>query len=143
MNIYFWNPSCIRRNNRGKVLYKKDIAQKLGFSEQAIYQWFKLYDKKGIEGYLQVNFKGNAIKKISDELSKAIFKELNNPRTTITSYVELFALLKDQYQFDLPYTTLYDHCRIKFKSVLKTSRKSHHKKDEEAVEAFKKLQKQT
>lgn len=127
----------------GKVQYKKDIALKLGYSQQAIITWIKLYQEKGLEGYLEVNFKGNAIKKISNELSNAIFKELNNPRTTITSYVELFAMLKEEYQVDFPYTTLYDHCRIKYKSVLKTSRKSHHKKSEQAVEAFKKLQKQT
>lgn len=127
----------------GKYVYQRELSNKLGYCERTINRWLNLYKKEGYSSYLQVNFKGNAIKKISTELSAAIFKELNNPKTTITSYVELFALLKERYKVDFPYTTLYDHCRKKYNSVLKVSRKSHYKKDEQAVEAFKKLQKQT
>jgi transposase len=127
----------------GKYKYKREWSSKLGYCEHTIKRWLSLYEKDGYSSYLQVNFKGNAVKKISNELSEAIFKELNNPKTTITSYVELFALMKEKYKVDFPYITLYDHCRKKYNSVLKVSRKSHYKKDEEAVEAFKKLQKQS
>lgn len=123
----------------GKYNYQRELSNKLGYCERTINRWLTLYKKEGYSVYLQVNFKGNATKKISSELSEAIFKELNNPKSTITSYVELFALLKEKFKEDIPYTTLYDHCRKKYNSVLKVSRKSHYKKDEQAVEAFKKI----
>lgn len=122
--------------------YKKDIAEKLGYTEKTIRTWLNLYKKEGLTNYLKVNFKSNMIKKISKELSDSIFEELSNPDTTITSYAELLGIIKENHQVDLPYTTLYSHCRRKYKSVLKVARKSHYKKDDKAVEAFKKLSKQ-
>ena len=121
--------------------YKKDIAKKLGYCEKSIRNWILLYENKGFDEYVKVNFKSNVVKKISKELSDSIFEELNNNQTTITSYVELLSILKEKYNVTLAYTTLYSHCRRKHKSVLKVSRKSHYKKDDKAVEAFKKLQK--
>jgi len=125
-----------------QVRYQNEIGKKLGYTEKTIRTWLQLYTKEGITNYLKVNFKNNVKKKISKKLSDSIFNELNNEQTTITSYVELLAILKEKYNVVLPYTTLYSHCRRKHKSVLKVSRKSHYKKDDKAVEAFKKLSKQ-
>jgi transposase len=125
-----------------KVKYLTIIANKLGFTEKTIRTWLNLYTNEGLVNYMKVNFKSNVEKKISKELSDSIFAELNNKETTITSYVELLAIIEEKYNIVLPYTTLYSHCRRKYKSVLKVARKSHYKKDDKAVEAFKKLPKQ-
>lgn len=126
-----------------QVSYQNEIGNKLGYTEKTIRTWLQLYKRDGIEKYLKVNFKTNVKKKISNELADSIFNELNNNETTITSYVELLAILEAKYKVILPYTTLYSHCRRRHKSVLKVARKSHYKKDDKAVEAFKKLSKQS
>lgn len=67
-----------------------------------------------------------------------IEKKLNDPETTITSYVELKHILEEELGEEILYKALYSHCRRKYKSKLKIARKSHHKKDPSAEAFFKK-----
>ncbi len=106
-----------------QVKYLTIISDKLGFADKTIRTWLKLYTNEGLVNYLRVNFKSNVEKKISKELSDSIFAELNNKETTITSYVELLAIIEEKYGIVLPYTILYSHCRRRYKSVLKVARK--------------------
>lgn len=123
---------------QGKVTYTRDLSQKLKYERRTIYNWLKIYKTKGLEGLVIVNSGGNNTRLINEITKSALSEKLADPNTTITSYVELLEWVQSNYQPNITYATLYKHCRVHHRSKLKVSRKSHHKKDDEAVEAFKK-----
>ncbi|TGV00182.1 helix-turn-helix domain-containing protein [Flavivirga rizhaonensis] len=123
---------------QGKVTYTYELAKKLKRERKTIYNWLKLYKQDGITGYLKVKSRGSRREEIPQDVKQALAEQLSNPSTTITSYVELLEWIECNFGILLNYKTLYSHCRTHHKSVLKVARKSHHRKDEQAVEAFKK-----
>lgn len=127
---------------KGKCKYTKEVAAKVGVVRKSIYNWFEDYKKGGIDKLCEVNKGGNNTPLLSKATIEKIDELLNDPYSTITSYVELISIL-EKTQDNLTYASVYQHCKRKHKSKLKVARKSHHKKDEQAVEAFKKTTKST
>ena len=123
---------------QGKVAYTYQLAKKLKRERKTIYNWLKSYKQEGIVGYLKVRSRGSRREEVPQEVKQALAEQLSNPSTTITSYLELLEWVENNFGISLKYKTLYSHCRKHHNSVLKVSRKSHHKKDDRAVEAFKK-----
>ena len=123
---------------KGRYVFYSDIAKKLGRTEKTIRVWIQEYSKKGISAMLDVKSGGNNTRKISDKMALSIEQKLTDSKTTITSYVELLELLKEELNESVNYGTLYAHCRRKHKAKLKVARKSHYKKDENAEAFFKK-----
>lgn len=121
-----------------KFVFQSDIAKKLGRNERTIREWLKMYAEHGYSSYLSVLSGGNNTKVISDQAKEFIALQVNDPSTTITSYVELLALLEAELGEVILYTTLYQHCKLHHKTKLKVARKSHYKKDENAIAFFKK-----
>ena len=123
---------------KGKVSYQSDLSAKLGFTEKTIREWLKSYKSQGLSSFIEIRVGGNRASVLSPEIIDFIKVHLNNEQTTITSYVELQQLIYDSFGEDINYQTLYGYCNRVFKSKLKVSRKSHYKKDDKAIEAFKK-----
>lgn len=123
---------------RGKVNYQSELASKLGFTEKTIREWLKRYNSKGLDDFMEIRVGGNRDSILSEEIINFIKDHLHNEQTTITSYVELQQLIYDQFGQDINYKTLYGYCKRVFNSKSKVSRKSHYKKDEKDIEAFKK-----
>lgn len=121
-----------------KISYQNRLAKKLGYTEKTVREWLKSYSQKGLLSYLKINSGGNASSVISIEAHSLLESILSNPHTTMTSYIELMHHLEQQHHIRVNYMTLYGYCRRKFGSKLKVSRKSHYKKDQQAIEVFKK-----
>lgn len=124
-----------------KYHYQSDIANKLGRNEKTIREWLKTYSIEGFSGLINVKSGGNNTRTLSDQVIKLIEDKVTNPKTTITSYVELLLLLEEQTGETIAYGALYSHCRRKFKTKLKVARKSHYKKDVNAEAFFKNTRK--
>lgn len=123
---------------QNKVDYQSQLATKLGFTEKTIREWLKLYKSEGLSSLLKVRVGGNRDSVLSEKALDFIETQLNNPQTTITSYVELQQLIEDTLGETINYKTLNGYCNRVYKSKLKVSRKSHYKQDNQAIEAFKK-----
>lgn len=123
---------------QNKVHYQSQLATKLGFTEKTIREWLKLYESEGLTSLLTVRVGGNRDSVLSKKVLQFIETQLNNPQTTITSYVELQQLIEDTLGETINYKTLNGYCNRVYKSKLKVSRKSHYKQDSQAIEAFKK-----
>lgn len=121
-----------------KVKYTYQLAGKLKRGRRTIYDWLKSYQESGIEVYLTVSSRGKRKEKLTPDEKQSIKLKLQDPATDITSYVELLHWVNQKFQKDIPYHVIYNYCRVHAKSRLKIARKSHHKKDEQAEEAFKK-----
>ena len=126
---------------QGKVGYTYELAAKVGYSRKTVYNWLKLYEQKGIKAYLDVASRGKRRDRLSDATKEALGKKLSDPHSTITSYVELQAWVAIHCEQEVGYHVIYNYSRSKLKSRLKVARKSHYKKDQEAVAAFKKTSK--
>jgi len=123
---------------KGTISYQSELAAKLGFNEKTIRDWLKHYEKEGLSNFLKIRVGGNRKSVLTQEIILFLEEQLNNPQTTITSYVELQQLICETFKEDINYKTLYNYCTRVFKSKLKVSRKSHYKKDDQAIEVFKK-----
>ena len=75
---------------------------------------------------------------ISKEEHEKIANKLNDPKNGIRGYTELLEWVKTALSKDMKYITLVKYAERHFGSKIKVARKSHVKKDEEAVDAFKK-----
>jgi len=124
---------------KGNISYQSELSKKLGYTEKTVREWLKLYKSTGLEGLLSLKSGGNGKSTISEKARVLISEKLNSPSTTITSYSELQFILEKEHQIQINYKTLYGYCRRHHQSKLKVARKSHYKKDEQAVEAFLKI----
>lgn len=122
-----------------KSLSKMELARILKINHNTAQKWRKAYYDNGLEGLLldgRIGFKPSII---NSEVHQAIEKRLTSPKDAFTSYVDLINWIVENYiPNGINYHTVNKYVKRHFKAKLKVSRKSHIKKDENAVETFKK-----
>jgi len=126
------------KRNKGGSLSKRVLGQLIGVDPNSITAWKKLYEQEGISGIMsdgRIGFKPSVI---SAEEHKKIEKKLKDPKNGIRGYTELLDWVKQELSKDIKYITLLKYSERHFGSKIKVARKSHVKKDNLAVEAFKK-----
>lgn len=117
---------------------KRAVSENTGINHNSITKWRTIYLKKGIDAFLKHGRKGFK-KSVIDSIShKAIEKKLNDPKNGLRGYVELLEWVKEELLVEIKYNTLVKYAMRHFGSKIKVARKSHIKKDEEAVQSFKK-----
>ena len=82
--------------------------------------------------------KGYKPSKINSEQEQALKEVLSNPNNGIVGFVELLEWFNKTFQTNINYKTFHGFVVRKFKAKIKVARKSHIKKDAQAVETFKK-----
>ncbi|MBK8445127.1 MAG: hypothetical protein IPL35_17745 [Sphingobacteriales bacterium] len=83
----------------------------------------------------RIGFKPSIIK---DNEREQLEKLLTNPSNGIVGYTELLNWVNTELHKDMKYITLVKYVQRNFNTKIKVARKSHVKKEEKAVEAFKK-----
>jgi transposase len=126
------------------VMKTKDIHSKrglndiLGISANSIQSWKQLYSQGGLDKLMEYHRGGNKQPVIDAKADKAIVAKLSNPYEAPRSYKELQQWVDENLIKGINYHTLNKHVKNKHKTKIKVVRKSHIKKDEQAVAAFKK-----
>lgn len=126
------------KREKNSAISKRDLAKLIGGDPNSITSWKKLYEQKGISGIISDGRLGFKPSVISEEEHKKIEKKLKDPKNGIRGYVELLDWVKTELSKDMKYITLLKYAQRHFGSKIKVARKSHVKKDELAVAAFKK-----
>jgi transposase len=121
-----------------EMLSKNKLATICKHNPNSINSWRRLYLTGGIEAILQHNWIGTESKHISKEQHKQIAEKLSNPTNGLVGYKELLHWVETEFDISINYTTLYEYVRRNFKTKIKVARKSHIKKSEEELQAFKK-----
>ncbi len=75
---------------------------------------------------------------VGKEEHQKMAMKLNDPKNGIRGYKELLEWVNKELSKDMKYITLVKYTERHFGSKIKVARKSHIKKDEEAVTTFKK-----
>jgi transposase len=117
---------------------KEELMRRVGVWGQSINNWRAAYRQGGISQLLSHKKKGFKPSVFSASEKAALGELVNNPKNGIVGYVELQRWVKEQFEKHVKYITLLKFVQHNFNTKIKVARKSHVKKDVQAVEDFKK-----
>jgi transposase len=119
-------------------LNKNELADQVGVNHNSIQNWRKKYLAGGIKALLSDGRIGFKPSMISKETHEQIRVKLNNPQGAFTSFKDLQYWVDSHFVKGVNYNSLRHYVKKHFGAKLKVARKSHVKKDKEAVQIFKK-----
>jgi transposase len=126
------------KRNEERGISKRIVADEIGVNHNSVQNWRNLYIEGGIKRLMSHSNKGYKPSKISYEQEIALKEQLNNPNNGMTGFKELLNWFNKTFQTSVNYKTFHGFVVRKFDAKIKVSRKTHIKKDNQAVEAFKK-----
>lgn len=129
---------CLLLLKQGRFTKRQELSNYLCIGCSTLKRWLNTYRDKGIEAYLHKADRSGRPSRFSEELHDGLKEKVHNSTGSFNSYLEAKRWVKEQYNQDIPYQTLREYLIRNFKTKLKSPRKSHYKKDEQAIEAFKK-----
>jgi transposase len=121
-----------------KFKRQTDISNYLGIDYATLKRWFKKYKEYGLASLLKIESGGAKNSCISKDIHKGLEAKLQDPKNPLLGYWDAVLWVHEQYGETINYQTLRSYLIRHFKTKLKHPRKSHYKKDEQAIEAFKK-----
>lgn len=119
---------------------KRALMETVGVCSQSIHNWRTAYKEGGMDALL-VNGRKGVVGKPSvftEQEHKQIEQKLNDPKNGLAGYVELQQWIATEFNKEVKYNTVLKYAMKNFGSKVKVARKSHVKKNEEAVQSFKK-----
>lgn len=123
-----------------KGISKRELMDTVGACSQSIHNWRTAYKAGGMEALLSNGRKGRSGKPsvFTEEEHKKIERKLKDPKNGLQGYIELQQWIEQEFQKKVRYNTLLKYARRHFGAKVKVARKSHVKKDDNAVYTFKK-----
>ncbi len=128
------------KNSGEQGISKRELMDTVGASSQSIHNWRTAYKNGGMEALLLNGRKGKAGRPsvLTKQEHQMIEQKLHNPKNGLAGFVELQQWIEQQFNKEMKYNTLLKYAIKHFGAKVKVARKSHVKKDEEAVAIFKK-----
>jgi transposase len=124
------------KENRFKT--RKELATHLGVGLASLNRWSKTYLESGLDAVLDINSGGHKPSLLSQEIHDALKEKVFNSLDPFRGYNDAVLWVNSTFNKSFKYPHIRKYLITHFKTKLKTPRKSHYKKDEEAIEAFKK-----
>lgn len=141
------NTETMRRRVRVLILYKAHeqvgiskhaVAKTLGVDAGSAMKWRNAYIQGGLAGLLSHNWKGNRPSVIKPDQREVLRLKLREPGNGLRGFTELLAWFNEQFNEEVNYSTMNKFVKRNYGAQCKVARKSHVKKDPEAITAFKK-----
>jgi len=118
---------------------QKEVSEYLNVSESTLRRWTNTYNKHGLDRFVSISLGGKRREVVTQSISKALKEKLENSEDPLLGYNAAVSWVKANFDVDIKYNTLRTYMKRHFGTKLKVPRKSHYKKDEQAIEVFKKL----
>ena len=112
------------------------LATHLGINYSSLKRWFKQYKEEGLSSLLDLKSGGNKSSIITEEVHKKLEEKLHDSTNPLKGYWDAQQWLKTNFNLDMKYNTVRTYLIRHFKTKIKTPRKSHYKKDQQAIDAF-------
>ena len=126
------------KRNESTGISKRLVAEEIGVNHNSVQTWRKLYIEGGIKLLISHSNTGYKPSKITDDQELALKEQLNNPLNGMAGFIELLDWFNNNFKTDLNYKTFHGFVVRKYNAKIKVARKSHIKKDVQAVKTFKK-----
>lgn len=126
------------KRNEDVGISKRAVADEIGVNHNSVQTWRTAYIEGGVKSMMEHSNIGYKPSKITKKQEQALGKQLNNPTNGMVGFIELLNWFNEHFQTEINYKTFHGFVVRKFKAKIKVARKVHIKKDQEAVEAFKK-----
>lgn len=126
----------IKDDIRFKTL--ESLAQHLDVSISSLSRWQVIYKQDGLSKLLTISNGGKRREVVTADIHERLELKVNDSENPLLGYNHAIEWVKDEFGVDLKYNTLRTYMKRHFKTKLKVPRKSHYKKDDQAVELFKK-----
>lgn len=117
---------------------KRLLAEQIGVNHNSVQSWRTMYAQGGLSRLCSHNKKGFRPSVFTKEEHSLIQAKLNDPQNGLRGYTELLDWIEQEFLKEIKYNTMLKYCMRNFGSSVKVARKSHVKKDEQAVDTFKK-----
>jgi len=115
---------------------QKEIAKLVGAGLSTLERWIGMYKQDGLAALCEVETRNKPSKLITPDIFTWLEQVLYDNSAPVKGYKHLQMMIKEKFNKDIPYFALYYYVRQHFRTKLKSPRKSHYKKDEQAVDAF-------
>jgi putative transposase len=116
---------------------REKIGELVNVRGKTVGEWLKVYESKGLDEYLTIHTHSNNFPTITGEILESLKTQLSKSEG-FKGYKDIQKWLKDEFDLDVPYSTVYATVRYRLKAKLKVPRPSNVKADEEEQEEFKK-----
>ena len=127
---------CLILLKTNKFKTQQLLADYLGICRQTLVLWIARYRKLGIEGILLSATRAKKSKIITPEIHQGLSEKLKDAKHSLRGYWDAQQWVLSHYGVEVKYHWLRAYMIKHFKTKLKSPRKSHYKKDEQAVKAF-------
>jgi transposase len=128
----------IFKQNEHQGVSKRDVALIIGVNHNSKQTCRKSYIEGGITSLISPSKKSNIVSVITEEQESIIKDQLNTPNNGFVGFTKFLQWFNESQKTNIKHTTFYAFLVRKFNAKVKVARKSHIKKDQQAVEDFKK-----
>lgn len=115
---------------------QQDIADHLCIGYSTLKRWYKQYKGQGFSSFASINMGGNKKGVVPEEIHQALEKKLKDSGTPLRGYWDAVLWVGSNFGVKIKYQTLRKYMIKHFKCKLKSPRKSHYQKEDQAIEAF-------
>lgn len=127
---------CLVLLKSKKFATQELTAQYLGISRQTIVRWITAYNQSGIPGILPQKTRNKKSKIFTTEIHAGLSAKVKDSQNPLLGYWDAQNWVFENFGVQVNYHWLRQYLIKHFKTKLKTPRKSHVRKDGQAVEAF-------
>ena len=124
------------KNNPNKR--QADIASELCVGHSTLKRWYKKYREQGFDKFVERPKIGGSKSNIPAHVHLALEEKLRSATDPLLGYWQAVEWVRDEFGLEVKYHTLRQYLITNFRTKMKSPRKSHYQKDEQAIEAFKK-----
>ena len=119
-----------------KFKTRQELATYLGIHIRTQERWLTKYKTGGISNLITDLPNNRPSKIITPEIHEALKSKVNNSNAPLLGYWEAQQWFEDEFGVKINYHWLRKYLITHFGTKLKSPRKSHYKKDKQAIEAF-------
>jgi len=127
---------CLLYIKTSKFRTRQELATHLGVHIRTQERWLVRYNLYGLESLLLDSSKVRKSKIITPEIHQSLETRVNSSENPFLGYWDAVQWVNQQHNVKIKYHWLRQYLIKHFKTKLKSPRKSHYKKDQEAVNAF-------
>jgi len=127
---------CLILLKSKKFKTQGEVAGYLGVCRQSLVKWLTKYRKLGIQGIIIKPTRDKKSKIITSSIHQGLSEKLKDSKNPLRGYWDAQRWVFENYNVTIQYHWLRVYMINHFKTKLKSPRKSHYKKDEQAIDAF-------